>query len=335
MNQDQIRIGRIKYWNLYPVYHELAAQLGNGATLLDGHPVQINRWLNEGLVDLAPCSSICLLKSPGNFPAIPYGVAASRAVHSVYWGLAAEHLPIKSYIEGRIDGLREVFLAAMKKHPDNARDAARYVCSMARDFRCDESKAVPVLLSKASETSNALSRIFFYFLFGKKKYLECMKLGASMAGCNSVFDSSMSLLIGDEALEKKSSFYRTVDLAKLWREVTGLPFVFAVWQSRRPLPESILKAVEDSCQKASRKMTVDPGSYLEFLSAQGLRTGTIDLRDYWQRIEYKFDETHIRGLKLFLALAKELLFTQEEYQFLPRMTNFGFTHLAEGVRQRV
>ena len=39
-----------------------------------------------------------------------------------------------------------------------------------------------------------------------------------------------SLVIGDPAIEaKKSGLYKLLGLALIWKELTGLPFVFAEW----------------------------------------------------------------------------------------------------------
>ncbi len=42
-----------------------------------------------------------------------------------------------------------------------------------------------------------------------------------------------ALLIGDSALTADTKGYYVYDLAEVWREKTGLPFVFAVWAVRR------------------------------------------------------------------------------------------------------
>jgi chorismate dehydratase len=41
------------------------------------------------------------------------------------------------------------------------------------------------------------------------------------------------LVIGDAALRARGQFPFTLDLGQGWKELTGLPFVFAVWAVRR------------------------------------------------------------------------------------------------------
>lgn len=48
-------------------------------------------------------------------------------------------------------------------------------------------------------------------------------------------DCDAALLIGDPALQVDRSRYRVMDLAAQWREMTGHPFVFAVWAVRGDL----------------------------------------------------------------------------------------------------
>jgi chorismate dehydratase len=56
------------------------------------------------------------------------------------------------------------------------------------------------------------------------------------------------LLIGDKVVcEEPAGFEHQIDLGSAWRELTGLPFVFAVWTARQgvdlaELPERLEKA---------------------------------------------------------------------------------------------
>ncbi len=315
-NIEKIRIGRIHYWNLYPLYSEIKKRFADRVEFVSGHPSQVNQMLRDGLVDLAPSSSLCLVKDSGNTSVVPFGIAASKSVQSVYWGLTAEHMPIKAYINARIELIRSIFQEAQKRYPDSARDTAKHICSRIRETSFEEKYAVPLALSSASETSNALSRVFYYFFFGKRKYRECIQHGMHIPTQDACSGKAIQLLIGDEALEKRSLFYKTMDLGRLWSEVSGLPFVFAVWQTRQNLDPVFVAQLEELCMVAQRKMRIDASLYLDEIERLGLRTGNIDLKDYWQHIDYKLEDAHIKGLKLFLALTKELLFAKEETDYL-------------------
>jgi chorismate dehydratase len=47
------------------------------------------------------------------------------------------------------------------------------------------------------------------------------------------------LLIGDKVFDYEGKFHYTYDLALEWREVTHLPFAFAVWVARKGVPNEI------------------------------------------------------------------------------------------------
>jgi len=73
----------------------------------------------------------------------------------------------------------------------------------------------------ASRTSNALARVLL------EKHL-----GLSVTMVDDPEGSDAAVLIGDCALVAPPAPHGDLDLAALWREMTGLPFVFAVWVHR-------------------------------------------------------------------------------------------------------
>lgn len=83
-------------------------------------------------------------------------------------------------------------------------------------------------LDTSSRTSAALVRILAADLWGIEPEYEHSPpvLEAMLA------TSDAALLIGDPALAVDRELYTVVDLAAAWRELTGLPFVFAVWAIR-------------------------------------------------------------------------------------------------------
>lgn len=48
------------------------------------------------------------------------------------------------------------------------------------------------------------------------------------------------LLIGDKVFAHERRFAYRIDLADAWRELTGLPFVFAVWLARPEVPQEVV-----------------------------------------------------------------------------------------------
>ena len=55
-----------------------------------------------------------------------------------------------------------------------------------------------------------------------------------------------AVIIGDRALKHKSNFTYCYDLAACWKELTGLPFVFAAWVSNKLIDDLTLQKLESS-----------------------------------------------------------------------------------------
>lgn len=96
-----------------------------------------------------------------------------------------------------------------------------------------------VALDENSRTSAALVRILLAERWRVAPELVSAPPDpeAMLAGCEA------ALLIGDPALTADRSGYRVYDLAREWRALTGLPFVFAVWAARRGAGGPELEAV--------------------------------------------------------------------------------------------
>jgi chorismate dehydratase len=54
------------------------------------------------------------------------------------------------------------------------------------------------------------------------------------------------LVIGDRALKIRSKFNFIFDLGLGWKEMTGLPFVFAVWVAKKDIDLAFLKAFNEA-----------------------------------------------------------------------------------------
>jgi chorismate dehydratase len=93
------------------------------------------------------------------------------------------------------------------------------------------------------------------------KVLLSRRYGVTQAEYVSVGDyNDALLLIGDEALrhrDGREGYPCMTDLGEVWHELTGLPFVFAVWVVRKPLSEEqklrLEKAVSRSLEAGYRR----------------------------------------------------------------------------------
>ena len=89
---------------------------------------------------------------------------------------------------------------------------------------------------RASVTSNRLAQLLFEKHFGQN-----IKMTEDV-------HSDASVMIGDRALCSDPAPEGDLDLAETWKEMTGLPFVFAVWAVRKDF--EALEIVNEIAQKA-------------------------------------------------------------------------------------
>jgi chorismate dehydratase len=79
MNLQHLRLGHISYSNCFPVHARLIADPRPGdPRLVEGIPSELNRALESGGIDVAPCSSIEFARHPDRYRIIPDLVIGSR-----------------------------------------------------------------------------------------------------------------------------------------------------------------------------------------------------------------------------------------------------------------
>ena len=104
--------------------------------------------------------------------------------------------------------------------------------------------------------------------------------------------TTAGLVIGDRAFEQRKISTFIYDLASEWRSITGLPFVFAAWISKRPLPGSFI-------QKFNEANSIGLGHIDEIV--ENLQFDLYDLKKYYAlHLSYKFDDRKRKGMELFL-----------------------------------
>src|SRR3989339_2085714 len=80
-----LRVGRIPYANLAPIFHGLGTGVvPGGVSFVDGHPSELNRMLRDGELDLSPSSSIEYAVRPDRYLLCPgISISSKRRVMSV------------------------------------------------------------------------------------------------------------------------------------------------------------------------------------------------------------------------------------------------------------
>lgn len=158
-----------------------------------------------------------------------------------------------------------------------------------------------IYLTAQSGTSVALLRIIC------SQYLKvCPQYTSDRTLCDA------ELLIGDEALREKAknAWPFRYDLALLWREWQGLPFVFGAWSVHRsalsfetlPKTKRFLALVQESID-AFRK---DPGLALAFWKERYAVPFTAEeLKSYYDSLDYEFTEERKLSLQIYFKLCAE------------------------------
>ena len=302
-----LTIGWIPYLNLLPFRMEAERAFPADVVWKAAHPTDVNRLLAAGEVAMAPSSSVCLIKCPHNEMVAPVGVVSDAEVMSVYLGFDHSETVLLELIQQRLAVASEIIRYAIRSHPDQMRMAAQSAWKDLVDLAPIATVAPLLKISTASATSASLAKFIYRICFGENaSFTRVVTAQESHHFENEL--PVISLLIGDEALEQRSKFASILDLGAVWKHLTGLPFVYAVWQTAHP--QSVLR-YEDTltaiAERAQTRMRVEPGHYLqrvELHDAHHLRT---TLPDYWAGLRYRLTPNDMNGLLLFLALVRPLL----------------------------
>ncbi len=163
-------------------------------------------------------------------------------------------------------------------------------------------------LDSASVTSSALVRILLMECFGITPEIEVFPM-------HQTFENSKSdafLVIGDRALlPPQEDFHACIDLGELWSQLTGTPFVYACWISRKKqCPDQVVEALnkcrdsgvenlEEIVNRESSSLSIDPELALTYLK---------------NHISYKLGDEEVKGLMLFKELASQYGFLDKNQE---------------------
>ena len=172
-----------------------------------------------------------------------------------------------------------------------ARGAVRSVVLVA-DKPIDDLEELAVDLS--SRTSVVLARLVLRARRGGKEP-RLVGRGPREAVAH-VGDRRGALVIGDPALEIEGRFPYVLDLGLAWKELTGLPFVFAAWCGRA----GVLSADDERLLEAAKKRGLERRDAIAEEHAARTRLPAASLRAYLQdAIHYDLGDDERRGLERF------------------------------------
>jgi len=147
-----------------------------------------------------------------------------------------------------------------------------------------------VYLDYQSRTSVLLCKL----LFEKHWKKSVMFIPAEDEGyIAEIKEKRAGLIIGDRALMNRAKFPYIYDLGLGWKEMTGLPFVFAVWVS-------LGKFANDFVHKFNESILIGV-QHLNLFTIENNAFYTIS-RYYNQNLSYPLDQNKKEGLEKFIKL---------------------------------
>jgi chorismate dehydratase len=258
-----MRVGRIPYVNCYPVYGAIDRRVVKlKATLVDGAPSELNARIARGDLDVSVVSAVEYARDSSRYVLLP-DLAVS------------------------CDGpVRSVMLFSRR--------------------RADDLGARQVLVSRSSMTSVALLELLFEnvwrctprFVPGDAELSDVRRFEREEHDARLVIGDA-ALLLGAEA-PGAPRYPHVYDLGAVWKQWTGLPFVFAVWVALRTTPVKAALAVHAALIE-SRNWGL---SHLDELARQAsAATGVVEAHclKYLTGLDYGLSYPHLAGLTTFFG----------------------------------
>ncbi len=175
-----------------------------------------------------------------------------------------------------------------------------------------------VALDESSRTSAALMKVIFLeFLKVEPKWVTSAPNVDRM-----LKENDAALIIGDPAMTFARDDLRIVDMASLWREYTGLGFVFAVWAVR--VSEVLKLALFDFA--AARDEGLEQIESILSQYEKEIPLSREELKEYLtDDITFHLDENMEQGMKLYFDLAYK-------HRLIEQIKPSRFVHLTSELR---
>lgn len=165
-------------------------------------------------------------------------------------------------------------------------------------------------LDESSMTSNHLALLLL-----AKKY-GCRPAAATMPPdlTRMLSNKDAAVLIGDLGMESDGDGLTVLDLGAAWNELSGLPFVWAVWLGREGLSDELaasllhakdygMRHIEDIARAESERLNWPYGRCLRYVA---------------EVIDYDLTDLHIQGFRLYRDLCAEAGFVGRISEAAPR-----------------
>lgn len=251
-----VRVGRISYMNVAPVYYGLNnGQKPDWMAMTSAPPATLNAMLAAGELDISPVSSAAYARHQDDWLVLPdLSIACFGPVMSVL---------------------------LVSRHP------------------FEQLNGKKIILTRDSATAAALTRC----LLASEGIHPRLATGHVRTAADLPEDTGAALVIGDAALREKWStrFDHVWDLGELWRDRTGLPFVFALWAVRKSFAEKHSVWVSAVLDQFYRSRDEGARHICRILPEASDHLGicTEMCRQYYDRLRYSLDPAEIGGLQVF------------------------------------
>ena len=281
LNQQKLRIGKIPYANLFPIFYILENECDcSGYEFVEGVPSALNHMLHTGGVDISPSSSIEYLRHSDEYAIVEnHSISSIGPVGSI---ILLSRKPIEE-----LNGLPVL----TSSQSETSVVLLRIIFERFDKVKCDL-KTADIHLDSLPSSAEA------YLLIGDDalKAVKSYELKVKSESKN----SQLSTL--------NSQLFYIYDLGELWQKHTGLPFTFALWIYRKDCCKEkaeLMKRFKKDLDKAKRLAVKKLKKIALQSSMRGILTEA-ELITYWENISYDFRNEHKKGFELFRKYSKEL-----------------------------
>ena len=290
-NETFLKIGRIPYANLFPIFYTLQRECDcSGYKFIEGVPSTLNRLLRSGEIDISPSSSIEYLRCESQYTLIEdHSISSKGPVGSI---LLLSNKPIEE-LEGK------TILVSSQSETSVA-----LLGIILRKFY-----GIECPLESTDESLDSLISKADAFLVIGDDALKAAKIVA-----NHKTGDTPSLTLPPRGGGQGWGEIYIYDLGYLWYRNTSLPFVFALWIARKDCfseKAELLKTFIHDLHKAKDLALQNLDKIARelkplLLSRHAVNITEEDLISFWKGISYDLTEEHKRGLELFRKYSAEL-----------------------------
>jgi chorismate dehydratase len=148
-----------------------------------------------------------------------------------------------------------------------------------------------IILDYQSRTSVALLKVLLKEYWALNPELIKAELGFE----DTINGENAALVIGDRAFDLNNRHKYVYDLSALWKEMTGLPFVFACWVTITDLPDQFIvnfnSALQNGLNNIDKAILMEENNYPSSVSPEEYLNN---------KISYNFNKDKQKGMDLFL-----------------------------------